>query len=169
MKTLCTRLAVMRRYVSSYRMVKPQPRLVKRHCLSSLDLVRQLAWSRSGQERGNHERNGRMVYVTKDLGQTWTEHPTSGHVLTEPTCQGSLLKHMYEDAEGREHELLLFFNPNDPDEREHYTMKCSLDEGMTWPEDMWLEVDEYSGRGYSCMISLDNDTVGVLYEGSGAC
>lgn len=124
---------------------------------------------RSNKNRGNHERNGRMVYVTKDLGQTWTEHPTSGHVLTEPTCQGSLLKHMYEDAEGREHELLLFFNPNDPDEREHYTMKCSLDEGMTWPEDMWLEVDEYSGRGYSCMISLDNDTVGVLYEGSGAC
>ena len=124
---------------------------------------------RSNKNRGNHERNGRMVYVTRDLGQTWTEHPTSGHVLTEPTCQGSLLKHIYKDTAGKEHELLLFFNPNDPDEREHYTMKCSLDEGVTWPEDMWLEVDEYSGRGYSCMISLDNDTVGILYEGSGAC
>lgn len=124
---------------------------------------------RSSRNRGNHERNGRMVAVTDDLGMTWTEHPTSGHVLTEPACQGSVLKHTYTDKNGAEHELLLFFNPNDPDKRVHHTMKCSLDEGMTWPEDMWLEVDEGQGAGYSCMISVDSDTVGVIYEGSGAC
>lgn len=124
---------------------------------------------RSNKNRGNRECNGRMVYITKDLGQTWTEHPTSGHVLTEPTCQGSLLKHRYKDSCGVEHELLLFFNPNDPAQRIHSTMKCSLDEGMTWPEEMWLEFDEGLGRGYSCMISIDNDTVGVIYEGWGAC
>ena len=121
---------------------------------------------RSGKNRGNHEENGRLVAVTKDLGQTWEIHPTSGHVMTEPTCQGSILKHMYRQADGSEKELLLFFNPNDPDKRVHHSIRCSFDEGMTWPA--VLEVDEGQGAGYSCMISVDNETIGVIYEGSGA-
>ena len=122
---------------------------------------------RSSKNRGNHEENGRLVAVTRDLGQSWEVHPTSGHVLTEPTCQGSILKHMYKKADGSEKELLFFFNPNDPDKRVHHSIRCSLDEGMTWP--YVLEVDEGLGAGYSCMISVDNDSIGVLYEGSGAC
>ena len=122
---------------------------------------------RSSKNRGNHEENGRLVAITKDLGQTWEVHPTSGHVLTEPTCQGSILKHMYKKADGSEKELLFFFNPNDPDKRVHHSIRCSLDEGLTWP--YVLEVDEGLGAGYSCMISVDNDSVGVIYEGSGAC
>ncbi|MBR4755380.1 MAG: exo-alpha-sialidase [Bacteroidales bacterium] len=121
---------------------------------------------RSSKNRGNHSENGRLVAVTRDLGQTWEPHPTSGHVLTEPTCQGSILKHMYKKADGSEKELLFFFNPNDPDRRIHHSIRCSLDEGMTWPS--VLEVDEGQGAGYSCMISVDNETIGVIYEGSGA-
>lgn len=124
---------------------------------------------RAGKNRGNLEENGRLVYITRDLGKTWEEHPTSGHVLTEPTCQGSLLKHRYRSPDGSERDILLFFNPNDPSKRRHFTMKCSLDEGMTWPEEMWMELDEGKGRGYSCMVPLDNGTVGLVYEGSGAC
>jgi sialidase-1 len=122
---------------------------------------------RSSKNRGNHTENGRLVAITKDLGETWEVHPTSGHVLTEPTCQGSILKHMYKKADGSEKELLFFFNPNDPDKRVHHSIRCSLDEGMTWPS--VLEVDEGLGAGYSCMISVDNETIGVIYEGSGAC
>ena len=121
---------------------------------------------RSSKNRGNHEENGRLVAITRDLGQTWEEHPTSGHVLTEPTCQGSILKHMYRKADGSQEELLFFFNPNDPDKRVHHSIRCSHDEGMTWPE--VLEVDEGQGAGYSCMVSVDNETIGVIYEGSGA-
>lgn len=121
---------------------------------------------RSSKNRGNHDENGRLVAVTRDLGKTWEEHPTSGHVLTEPTCQASILKHMYKKDDGTEKELLFFFNPNDPDKRVHHSIRCSLDEGMTWP--YVLEVDEGLGAGYSCMISVDNETIGVLYEGSGA-
>lgn len=124
---------------------------------------------RSSKNRGNHVENGRLVATTDDLGQTWSIHPTSGNTLTEPTCQGSILKHIYKDKNGNDQELLLFFNPNDPDKRMHFTMKCSFDEGLTWPKSNWLEVDEGQGSGYSCMVSLDNDTIGVLYEGSGAC
>ncbi|MBP5487582.1 MAG: exo-alpha-sialidase [Bacteroidales bacterium] len=122
---------------------------------------------RSSKNRGNHTENGRLVAITKDLGETWEVHPTSGHVLTEPTCQGSILKHMYKKVDGSEKELLFFFNPNDPDKRVHHSIRCSLDEGMTWPS--VLEVDEGLGAGYSCMISVDNETIGVIYEGSGAC
>jgi sialidase-1 len=122
---------------------------------------------RSSKNRGNHEENGRLVAVTRDLGETWEVHPTSGHVLTEPTCQASILKHMYRKTDGSEKELLFFFNPNDPDKRVHHSIRCSLDEGMTWPS--VLEVDEGLGAGYSCMISVDNETIGVIYEGSGAC
>ena len=121
---------------------------------------------RSSKNRGNHEENGRLVAITRDLGQTWEEHPTSGHVLTEPTCQGSILKHMYRKDDGSQEELLFFFNPNDPDKRVHHSIRCSHDEGMTWPE--VLEVDEGQGAGYSCMVSVDNETIGVIYEGSGA-
>ena len=121
---------------------------------------------RSSKNRGNHEENGRLVAITRDLGQTWEEHPTSGHVLTEPTCQGSILKHMYRKVDGSQEELLFFFNPNDPDKRVHHSIRCSHDEGMTWPE--VLEVDEGQGAGYSCMVSVDNETIGVIYEGSGA-
>lgn len=121
---------------------------------------------RSSKNRGNHEENGRLVAVTRDLGKTWDVHPTSGHILTEPTCQASILKHIYKKADGSEKELLFFFNPNDPDRRIHHSIRCSLDEGMTWPA--VLEVDEGPGAGYSCMIPVDNETIGVLYEGSGA-
>ena len=121
---------------------------------------------RSSKNRGNHEENGRLVAITRDLGQTWEEHPTSGHVLTEPTCQGSILKHMYRKDDGSQEELLFFFNPNDSDKRVHHSIRCSHDEGMTWPE--VLEVDEGQGAGYSCMVSVDNETIGVIYEGSGA-
>ena len=121
---------------------------------------------RSSKNRGNHEENGRLVAITRDLGQTWEEHSTSGHVLTEPTCQGSILKHMYRKDDGSQEELLFFFNPNDPDKRVHHSIRCSHDEGMTWPE--VLEVDEGQGAGYSCMVSVDNETIGVIYEGSGA-
>ena len=124
---------------------------------------------RSSTNRRKHEENGRLVSITRDLGKTWETHPTSGHILTEPACQGSLLSHLYKDSSGKEIPVLLFFNPNDTDKRIHHTLRCSLDGGMTWPDELSLELDEGLGNGYSCLISIDGKTVGVLYEGSGAC
>ncbi|WP_051536065.1 sialidase family protein [Marinilabilia salmonicolor] len=37
------------------------------------------------------ETNGRAVAVTKDMGQTWEEHPTSNSALIEPNCMASLI------------------------------------------------------------------------------
>lgn len=112
--------------------------------------------------------NGRAISVTKDLGETWTEHPTSHGALQEPVCMASLLKHVYHDKEGKEKSILLFSNPNDQYQRKSFTIKVSFDDGNTWPEEYWLLIDSGRGRGYSCLTSIDEKHIGILYEGSQA-
>lgn len=105
----------------------------------------------------------RSIYTTENMGETWEEHVTSRSALIEPVCMASLIKHTY-----RGKEYLLFSNPNSLEKREHMTIKLSSDMGNTWPEDHQLLLDEGSGRGYSCMTSIDEETIGILYEGSQA-
>ena len=122
---------------------------------------------RDNRNRGNEEVNGRSVVVTSDLGQTWTEHPTSRKALVEPTCMGSMHKHTYYDK-GKEKSLLLFVNPASAFRRNNITLKVSYDDGNTWPEEQYILLDEYSGRGYSCITSVNDSTIGILYESSQA-
>ncbi len=111
--------------------------------------------------------NGRAIAVTSDLGATWTEHPTSRNALIEPTCMGSLHRHDY-TVNGEKKSVLLFSNPNSKTTRHRMTIKVSLDDGNTWPEEYWLLLDEGKSRGYSCITSIDENTIGILYEGSQA-
>lgn len=111
--------------------------------------------------------NGRTIAVTKDLGQTWTEHPTSRGALIEPTCMASLHKHVYTEN-GERKSILLFSNPSAKDGRHHITIKVSFDDGATWPAEHWILLDEGRGRGYSCLTSVDEQHIGILYEGSRA-
>ncbi len=113
------------------------------------------------------ETNGRAVFTTADLGESWTEHPTSHKSLIEPVCMASLHKHSY-ISNGAEKEVLLFANPNSKYQRVRQTIKMSFDGGNTWPEDKWILLDEGQGRGYSCITSIDNNTIGIVYEGSRA-
>ena len=48
------------------------------------------------------------------------------------------------------------------------TIKSSQDRGETWPESRQLLLDVGASAGYSCMSMIDDDTVGILYEGSQA-
>ena len=105
----------------------------------------------------------RSVAITRDLGKTWTEHPTSRKALPEPVCMGSLIKHRHKGKP-----LLLFSNPYDQYKRHHMTIKVSIDQGMTWHEKYHTLIDEGQGYGYSCLTSIDDDTIGILYEGSQA-
>jgi len=111
--------------------------------------------------------NGRTIAVTSDLGQTWTEHPTSRGALIEPTCMASLYKHTYTEN-GVKKSVLLFSNPNAKDGRYNMTIKISFDDGKTWPKENWLLLDEGRGRGYSSLTSVDEQHIGILYEGSQA-
>ena len=105
------------------------------------------------RNHGSEDRT-RKVYVSSDLGNTWTPHD-SNDTLIEPVCQASILK---------AGNVLLFANPESKVTRNMFTIKASDDMGKTWNRSLLL--DEEGGWGYSCMAMIDDETVGILYEGS---
>jgi sialidase-1 len=122
--------------------------------------------ARDSKNKGNtFNTNGRVISVTHDLGESWTEHASSRNALIEPACMASLHKHEYTDK-GQKKSILMFSNPNSKTDRDHMTIKVSFDDGKTWPEKYWMLLDEGKGRGYSCLTSIDEQTIGILYEGS---
>lgn len=102
----------------------------------------------------------RSVSITRDLGKTWEEHPTSRKSLIEPVCMGSL----YRFSEN----LLLFSNPAATDGRYNISLKASLDQGASWTESAQVVLDKEKGWGYSCLSTVDERHVGILYESSQA-
>jgi sialidase-1 len=107
----------------------------------------------------------RAVAVTEDLGDTWTEHPSSRKALPEPVCMASLISVKAGDnVSGKD--LLLFSNPNTTSGRHHITIKASLDGGLTWLPENQILLDAGNGWGYSCLSMIDGETVGILYESS---
>lgn len=109
----------------------------------------------------------RAVYTTSDLGETWKEHESSRTALREPVCMASLINVKAKDnILGKD--ILLFSNPNTERDRKNITIKASLDNGKTWLEDNQILLDDDYGWGYSCLTMVDNETVGIIYEGSTA-
>jgi sialidase-1 len=121
--------------------------------------------NRNGKDKS--ETNGRSVSISKDFGKTWTEHATSRGALQEPTCMASLIKENFL-VNGEMKSLVLFSNPNSKKRRDHMTIKVSMDDGESWSNQYQLLLDEQGGRGYSCMSKIDDETIGILYEGSQA-
>ena len=111
------------------------------------------------------DNNGRAIAVTKDLGKSWTIHPTSHKALQEPTCMASILRHDYTVGKTKK-STLLFCNPDSKVARNYITLKMSNDDGKSWERKVLF--DEWKGRGYSCITSVDEQTIGVLYESSQA-
>ena len=107
----------------------------------------------------------RAIAITKDLGETWTEHPSSRQALQEPVCMASLI---HVDAKDNilNKDLLLFSNPDTTKGRNHITIKASLDKGLTWLPEHQIMLDEAEGWGYSCLTMIDKETIGILYESS---
>ncbi|MGV8138823.1 MAG: exo-alpha-sialidase [Mangrovibacterium sp.] len=108
--------------------------------------------------------NGRAVSITADMGKTWTVHPGSNSALPEPNCMASLISADI-PVNGIRRQILFFSNPNNKTERKNMTIKASLDNGMTWPAEYQVELNEEAGYGYSCMTMIDEKSVGILYEG----
>ena len=122
--------------------------------------------NRNRDEKGDE--NGRAIATTTNLGETWSEHETSHGALVDCVCMGSLHRHFYSDKNGDKTSVLLFSNPNSKFQRHKITIKVSFDDGLTWPENYWIELDEGRSAGYSCLTSIDENTIGILYEGSQA-
>lgn len=113
----------------------------------------------------NNRRTGRVVYTTSDLGESWEVHPTSEKALIEPVCMASLHRHDYTE-DGVAKSVLLFCNPASTTERKEMTLRVSTDDGITWSRGILLNPG--TGFGYSCITSVDPQTIGILYEGSQA-
>lgn len=111
--------------------------------------------------------NGRAVSVTKDLGKRWKIHPTNHGGLIEPTCMASIIRHDFSQG-GKKKSVLLFSNPDSKVLRHRMTIKISEDDGMTWSKDRKILLDEMKSRGYSCLTSIDENTIGIVYESSQA-
>ena len=106
----------------------------------------------------------RSVATTHDLGNTWTEHPTSYSTLQDPICMGSIIKAKVK-VNNVLKEVLFFSNPATTSGRFNITIKASPDMGETWQPAHQLLVDERLGYGYSSLTTIDENTIGILYEG----
>ncbi len=113
---------------------------------------------------GDNRGGFRSVAITKDMGQHWTEDVTSYKALQDPVCMGSLLR-VKANVNGVMKDVLFFSNPNTSSERSHITIKASLDLGETWLNANQLLIDERKCFGYSSLTKIDDDTIGILYEG----
>lgn len=100
----------------------------------------------------------RSVAVTADMGKTWTEHTSSRSALIGPVCMASLIKF--------NEEVLFFSNPASTEARQDITIKTSMDQGNSWPEDMQVLLDQEKSAGYSCLTMIDSDHIGIIYESS---
>jgi sialidase-1 len=107
----------------------------------------------------------RSVATTTDMGTSWTEHPSSYNALPDPVCMGSLIKAKV-NVKGQLKEVLFFSNPNTSSGRYNMTIKASLDQGVTWLPANQLLVDERTCYGYSSLTKVDDNTLGILYEGT---
>ncbi len=99
----------------------------------------------------------RRIAFSDDGGATWAA-PTAHEQLTEPVCQASILRN--DLAGGNGPGALLFSNPPGA-RRENLTVRLSSDEGETWPA---ARVIGPGPAAYSCLVALDGDTAGCLYE-----
>lgn len=106
----------------------------------------------------------RSVATTTDMGKTWVEHHTSGSVLEDPVCMAGFIKAEVNHGNARK-EVLFLSNVNHSYARVNTTIRASLDWGETWPEAYSLLIDERSGFGYSSIARINEDTIGLLYEG----
>lgn len=115
--------------------------------------------------RNESRSNSRVVYTTKDLGKTWEEHPTNtnknGKGLIEPgACQASI-----QLVQNKKVPRAYFFsNPMSTNGRRNMAIQSSLDDGQTWQNP--VVYDERGGAGYSALAPINDDYIGVLYEGA---
>ncbi len=129
--------------------------------LSDGSLMLNMRDDRNRKDKG--DTNGRAVAITSDLGKTWERHQTSNSALQESNCMASLISTTV-NVNGQKKNVLFFSNPNNKHQRTNMTIKASLDDGMTWP--FALELNEAGGFGYSCLSRIDDETIGILYEGA---
>lgn len=109
-----------------------------------------------GREQGGTDIGNRDYAISRDGGQTFSTRFTTIPDLVTPMVQGSLL---------RVGHRILFASPSDTDRRRWMMIRSSFDNGRTWQNaDQGTRItDDWSG--YSDLVRVGGDTIGLLYEG----
>jgi autotransporter-associated beta strand protein len=106
---------------------------------------------------GNTAYNARIFCRSTNQGASWSALQVRQD-LTCPVCQASTIAANH--PSGLNGRLLVFSNPSSTT-RDHMTIKCSLDDGITWPFSQLV----YAGSSaYSCLTRIGTNSVGLLYE-----
>ena len=106
------------------------------------------------------DHRSRQTALSDDGGLTW-HRQTHDPTLVEPICQASIRRLLWPAA--GQPGVILFSNPASREARERMTVRVSLDDARTWSRG--TVVDE-GFSAYSCLAALDDDAVGLLYEGA---
>lgn len=113
----------------------------------------------SGREQDGTDLGHRTQAVSPDGGDSFTAPFRAVPDLYAPQVQCATL------GLG---ERLLLSCPADPDRRRTMTIRSSYDGGRTWDTPDRATVVTTDWSGYSDMVPVDEDTVGLLYEGGTA-
>lgn len=106
----------------------------------------------------------RSIATTTDFGKTWVEHHTSQQALIDPVCMASIIRANI-NVKGKKKDVLFFSNVAEQHSRQNTTIKASLDLGESWPAANAVMLDERRSYGYSALTKIDDNTIGILYEG----
>lgn len=100
----------------------------------------------------------RQTCVSADGGSTWSDQ-AHAPALIEPICQASFRRQRW--PEGHTPGVLLFSNPASTESRVRMTVRASQDDGASWP---YARVVHDGSSAYSCLVALDREYFGCLYE-----
>ncbi|MFF3409741.1 exo-alpha-sialidase [Streptomyces sp. NPDC002742] len=110
----------------------------------------------SGREQDGTDLGHRTQAVSRDGGDSFLSSFRDVPDLYAPQVQGSTL---------RVGDRILLSCPGDPDRRRTMMIRSSYDGGRTWDSVDRGTVVTTDWSGYSDLVRVDGDTVGLLYEG----
>ncbi|MFE1973552.1 exo-alpha-sialidase [Streptomyces hygroscopicus] len=116
-----------------------------------------------GREQDGTDLGHRDYAISRDGGESFTAPFRTLPDLPTPQVQGSILRLPGAAPDGRGR--LLFSAPADPDRRRTMMIRSSWDEARTWDGVESGKVVTTGWSGYSDMVAISRDTVGLLYEG----
>lgn len=96
----------------------------------------------------------RLTALSRDGGATWSQAQFDQN-LEDPICQGSVIR--LSDRPN----LLAFSNPESETGRVNGVLKISGDNGISWIKAATINPGSF---GYSCLVRLNDQKVGVLFE-----
>ncbi|WP_327408559.1 exo-alpha-sialidase [Streptomyces sp. NBC_01281] len=110
----------------------------------------------SGREQDGTDLGHRTQAVSRDGGDSFVSPFAALPDLYAPQVQGSVL---------RVGDRILLACPGDPDRRRTMMIRSSYDGGRTWDSVDRGTVVTTDWSGYSDLVRIDGDAVGLLYEG----